>query len=349
MARWAKQPHLAVIMPAYNAETFLPQAIDSILAQSWSNFSLFIIDDGSTDSTAQIVASYADADARVHSITIPNGGPAKARNIGLELAESISDYILFCDADDEYLPDAFSSFMETAAPDSDIVIGGFTIINPDGSQNHYYEPAQHLASDQFGQELSSLYKANLLNQVWGKLFRSRLIAENQIRFPDYRWGEDRLFMFRCLECSNCIDVFPACNYLYKMHTTTSLITGFYAKKVDICVLVDEYARSLCRKFHVFDDSWFRTMFLKSIFSCISTLYSPSCTLSRKEKREYVRRILCNPNIMSRIEGVSGGMFAKILSFLLRTRSVVLTLAAARLSVFLSAAMPKLFQKIKHKK
>ena len=344
-------PLLAVILPAYNAEAYLAAAVESILAQSYPRFSLLIVDDGSRDGTLRIAQAFAGKDTRVRVLSLPNGGPARARNAALDLvqAEGKADYVVFCDADDAYLPDAFSSFLAAAASGAELVLGGFTIVNPDGTRNDYREPSRSLTSAELGSTLADLYKANLLNQVWGKLFRAELIFSNGIRFPDYRWGEDRLFIFRCLSCCASLEVISECNYLYYMHTATSLITGFYEKKAEICLEVDEAARGLCAQFSVSDDGWFRTMFLKSIFSCISTLYSPSCPLSYREKRAYVRTILCKDAVTERLKHVSGGFFARALSLVLRTRSVSLALLAARLAAFLSTASPKLFQRIKHKK
>ena len=91
-------PRVSVIVPVFNEEAYLPQCIDSLLAQSLANIEFICVDDGSTDATPAILANYARTDARVKVITQSNAGPAKARNRAIEVARG--DYLYCCDADD---------------------------------------------------------------------------------------------------------------------------------------------------------------------------------------------------------------------------------------------------------
>lgn len=350
------KPHISVIMPAYNAEKFISAASESILAQSYENLSLIIVNDGSTDSTAQIAAELSKKDRRACLITVNNGGPANARNSGLDAALlypekyglPIPDYIMFCDADDEYLPDAFERAV-SSSEEADIVFMGFTIVNPDGTKNDYFEPDAAYTPDTVGKVFPKLYTANLLNQVWGKLFKAALIRDNGFRFPDYRWGEDRLFIYDCLEKSQRISVMSNCGYLYKMYNSASLISGYYDRKPEVCIISDKRVRELCGKFNVEDDSECRYMFLKSVFSCLTNLYSPSCRISKAEKRAYAGRILENGYIKERIKSTGGGSAAKLISGVLSSGSVSLSLFTAGLLTKMSSAAPLLFEKIKHRK
>ena len=92
---------VSVIMPAYNSEVYIRESIDSVLAQSFTDFELIVVDDGSTDTTAAIVKSYADS--RIRLIRQANQGVSVARNTGLEAAQG--QFITFLDSDDLYYPD----------------------------------------------------------------------------------------------------------------------------------------------------------------------------------------------------------------------------------------------------
>ena len=92
---------VSVIMPAYNSEVYIRESIDSVLAQSFTDFELIVVDDGSTDTTAAIVESYTDS--RIRLIRQPNRGVSEARNTGIEAARG--QYITFLDSDDLYYPD----------------------------------------------------------------------------------------------------------------------------------------------------------------------------------------------------------------------------------------------------
>ncbi len=341
-------PVVTIIMPAYNAEKQIRKSVSSVLSQTVRNLELIVVDDGSRDDTLSILQELQEQDLRLRVISVKNGGPANARNIGLNAVRRETEFIMFADADDELLPDAAEKAI-SAADGADLVLFGFTIVNADGTRNDYYEPHGVYFGNTLGQELANLYKANMLNQVWAKLFRAEMLLENNIRFPDYRWGEDRLFIFQCLEKQRKLVVLPDCLYLYEMHEGESLITGFYDKKPDVCVQIDEEMLKLCQRFGVEKDGFFRYMFVKSIFSCLTNLYSPSCRLTKEEKANYTQAILQNPYIREHCRGVAGGLPAKTVSAVLCSGNVPLNLAAARAAVALGKAAPKLFQKIKHRK
>ena len=89
---------VSVIMPVYNGEQFLKEAIDSVLNQTYKNIELIIVNDGSTDSTEKIILEYVEKDSRVKYLLVEHGGAGKARNRGIDKANGA--FITFCDADD---------------------------------------------------------------------------------------------------------------------------------------------------------------------------------------------------------------------------------------------------------
>ena len=125
-------PAISVVMSVYNGQRYLAQAVESVLAQTFRNFEFIIIDDGSTDRTAAILADYAKRDARIRIISHENKGRATSLNIGIDVARS--GYIARMDADDACLPDRFQQqldFLE-AHPDVGIVGGAVEVVNGNG-------------------------------------------------------------------------------------------------------------------------------------------------------------------------------------------------------------------------
>lgn len=334
-------------MPAFNAEKYISQAIESILGQTYQNIELTVVDDGSTDGTLGILQSFAERDNRVKILSTDNSGPANARNFALDSLDGSSDFVMFCDADDTLEPNMVEKAVKEAENGADFVIMGFTIIDADGTESKYCEEDRRLDSDTMGTELGKLYKANLLNQVWGKLFRSDIIYESTIRFPDYRWGEDRFFVFDYLSHSYNVSVLSYCGYRYYMHPGQSLITSFLENKADICILIDERMEELCRKYNVDDDTPFRYMFAKSIFSCFANLFSPNCMLTRREKRKYIKKIINDANVLRRIKGADGSPYIKIVTWVIECNSVTVNMIAAAFTAFFSRLLPNSFRKIKH--
>ena len=100
-------PTVSVVIPAYNAEEYIAETLDSVLSQNYSDYEILVIDDGSTDHTGEVLAHYGD---RIHLFQKPNGGPASARNLGLKHARG--RYIAFLDSDDLWHPEKLARQVE---------------------------------------------------------------------------------------------------------------------------------------------------------------------------------------------------------------------------------------------
>lgn len=96
---------ISIIVPVYNTEKYLSACLDSILTQSFTDFELLLVDDGSTDKSGEICDEYAQKDSRIRVFHKENGGVSSARNLGIE--EAVGDYLHFVDADDIVLSGAY--------------------------------------------------------------------------------------------------------------------------------------------------------------------------------------------------------------------------------------------------
>ena len=320
-----KQLKVSVIMPAYNSEKYIERSIKSVLSQTHSALELIVVDDGSTDRTPAILRRLASGDSRLRVVRTENHGPALARNVALEqVAEDAGQY----------------DYDQTASQ---------ALLVDEGKEREYHEFDCLVRTQDMRTAFPRLYKANLLNQVWAKLYSARILRESSIRFQDYLWGEDRLFVFDYLERCSLIAVRSECKYRYIMHAGESLISRFYPKKFTVCIEADIRAQELCRKYGVADDADLRYMFAKSVFSCITTLFSPSCTLSDEGRLIYINEIRANPRVQQRCRDTSGGAPANALCRVLRRGRPRVILNTFRLVAAVGEQAPDLFMKLKHRK
>ena len=118
---------ISVIVPVYNVENYIHHCVDSILSQSFSDFELLLIDDGSNDKSGLICDEYARKDSRIKVYHKENGGVSSARNLGIEKANG--EWICFIDADDYVRQDFFSDIQQYLFNDVDIVHWGFCYDN----------------------------------------------------------------------------------------------------------------------------------------------------------------------------------------------------------------------------
>lgn len=201
----------------YNAELYIEETINSVLNQSYQNFELLIIDDGSNDASANICEKISAKDERVRIIREKNGGVSSARNCGI--ANAKWEWILFIDSDDIVDNDYVQSFIPFMRKNSLAQHAGCKISHLDKKQEIY-----HIASTKSNEESKGfiqLYSKNLLySSVWGKLFNKSIIIDNNIRFnEEINNGEDRLFVSDYLLCPeiNSIDIIPKMSYNYILH------------------------------------------------------------------------------------------------------------------------------------
>ena len=179
---------LSVIIPVYNVEVYIEKCLDSIARQSYNDFEVIIIDDGSTDHSSQIISRYIRSDSRFFLFQQVNRGVSAARNTGLKMARG--EYITFVDPDDWIDKDMYSIMLKGAFQDNyDIIICNWFVANEDGTIS------KHLISGQI--DIRS--NCDLLTEikkigacVWNKIFRAALINE---WFPEeISIGEDWLFL-----------------------------------------------------------------------------------------------------------------------------------------------------------
>lgn len=205
-----QQFSISVIVPIYNAERTLQKCIDSILNQSFIDFELLLINDGSTDNSMNICEAYVKDDARVKAFNKINGGVSSARNLGLKNATG--EWVCFIDSDD-YLPgDALERLLNNDM--EDLVVGGFARILS-GSAD--FPKWMNLVVG--GNDLSSFLTQNidtiLFRVPWAKLFKRNIIEKNNLSFDEnLTFGEDTLFVVTYLQYTNSIRLCKSICYNY---------------------------------------------------------------------------------------------------------------------------------------
>lgn len=181
---------ISVIIPAYNAARTIRRCIQSVLDQTYTEWEMIIVDDGSKDDTLDICQSYDDSQIRV--LHKENGGVSSARNHGLKFAQG--DYIAFIDSDDFIEADYLEHLSQGL--DYDIVISGFCYENTPESSSFHLKLANREA---VGRELSKLINADQLCYPWGRLFKRSIIETYHIRFDEaMRFAEDNVFNWEYL-------------------------------------------------------------------------------------------------------------------------------------------------------
>jgi glycosyltransferase involved in cell wall biosynthesis len=230
---------ISIIVPAYNVENFLPNCIESIITQTYSNFELIIVNDGSTDLSGDICNSFAKNDVRIKVIHQENKGLVKARQSGLQLASG--KYILYIDGDD-YVESRFCELLikETYNFDADIVIGGY-IRNYRGRMITVKNilPAGRYENDEIEKIWDKMiftgdfFSHGISTYSWGKLFKRDILIPIQMAIPsNITIGEDAACVYPFISKSSKLVITSASNYHYVQHQS-SMLKSFTNVKSEI--------------------------------------------------------------------------------------------------------------------
>lgn len=202
-------PLISVIVPVYNVEKYLRQCIDSILAQTYKNFELILVDDGSKDKSGEICDEYAKKDPRIRVYHKKNGGASSARNYGLDNAKG--EYISFCDSDDYVEPSWLSIFIDGMS-NADMVISSMSFIREDiGIERSIYK--YNINDPALGWTLLELQGES--GFPVNKCYRSVIIEKYKIRFNEsYVLYEDEEFVSNYLSHAASVSFSKEATYNY---------------------------------------------------------------------------------------------------------------------------------------
>lgn len=218
-----KESLISIIVPVFNAERFLPQCIESILCQSYVNWEMIAVDDGSTDKSLEILNAYSAKDPRIHIISKGNEGVSIARNVALSQAKG--DYVYFVDADDEVMPNGLKILLEEMEnTQATFVKSDFLPIDEQGKQV-FINKKQVIRQRYDGKMMESgkFFKKILMKEyfLWTCLFRKEIIEKHHILFiPHCRLMEDAAFVVDYLLYSDRNVYKNACVYGYRKYDGT---------------------------------------------------------------------------------------------------------------------------------
>jgi len=256
-------PKISVIVPVYKVELYLHQCIDSILAQTYKNLEVILVNDGSPDNCGAICDEYAEKDNRIKVIHKENGGLSDARNAGIDIATG--GYLAFIDSDDWIEPDMVEvlynnlvnanadisccgmhyAYMNINVPFANIT--GITILN-----------SEQAISESFSNK-------KITTTAWGKLYKKHIFRD--IRYPVGRFHEDEFVIIEVLLAANCVVTDTASKYYYRQRKGSIINKDYSSKKMDASDAFEKKIKTIKDK----RPNLYPAMFLKTRISVLSTM------------------------------------------------------------------------------
>ena len=283
----------SIIIPAFNAEKTIEYALSSVIKQSFTDFEVIIINDGSTDNTTEMCERFILTDNRFKTIQQANLGASAARNNGIKSATG--DYVVFLDSDDCYSADYLFELKKMIDEQTDC----------DNYWCSFDTDIKSTTSDSNTSIVELFDKTQIMdlhakmydNVLWNKAFKRDILIKNQIFMPeDLSLGEDLIFNLRYLDCTNgkiAINTSPL--YHYSTANNNSLDRKYRSDLLEIFQRIDQTLLNYLNKWNV-DDSQMQLYYNSVFFHFEKVLYNtyrPECCLSKREKKKYNSNILKN--------------------------------------------------------
>ncbi|MBQ7258131.1 MAG: glycosyltransferase family 2 protein [Abditibacteriota bacterium] len=289
---------VSIIVPVYNSEKWIDRCVDSILAQTYTNWQLILIDDGSTDNTPAILDEFKEKDDRIVVFHIKNGGVANARNVGLSAATG--EFITFCDSDDCYEPDYFEILInmhkETGA---ELVVSSFFIDFPTKTKIKEALVLGLFKDNDISNVILNFFDT-YFQALWNKLFLTKVIKDNKIDFPlHFSICEDSCFILDYISCINSVFCGDKPIYHYVQNNSSSLTKRYNKEAVDADRVVIKKLNALADKYSCNSDDFkticenhFNKTMCKQVFSCLIS------NESKAEKRKVFKIFRSNESAVS---------------------------------------------------
>lgn len=279
---------ISVIVPCYNIEQHLPKCIDSLLAQTYPDFELLLIDDGSADGTLNVCNAYKDKDPRIKVFTHPNKGVSYTRNRGIEVAAG--KYLMFIDGDDYVKGDYIEKLVAAAKKGSWPICGMINVRNGNEVENGNYRELLQVYPENVlkKEDLIDLLKFSSLSSPCARIYDKAVILGHAVLFDEETtYQEDLIFNLkyvRHIEQSTVLNYF---GYYYIEHSVSS--TGRYHKKFDHLDIIAEELGNMVRNCE--DELAVKEFIFQTILRQIANMFHRDARTQKEDKIQSLNYLL----------------------------------------------------------
>ncbi|WP_019391968.1 glycosyltransferase family 2 protein [Priestia filamentosa] len=322
-----QRPTISIVIPVYKAELFLNQCIDSILNQTFSDFEIILINDGSPDRCGEICDEYAMKDSRIRVIHKENEGVSVARNTGIDCVTG--KFLTFVDSDDWIEPNMLEENVRILEKtESDLLVTGiiFEYLNENNSQVRKSSETINATSKRaIGESIILLEKARIFGYAANKIYRTDLIKSEKLKFnKDVTYMEDLLFICEVYRKIKSVHISNKAYYHYCIRGEGSLSSGFTPNLYQTIGEISEQIDSLFKYYNIESREYPANLpdgYIHGIQTCIYNNYHINCDWSNKEKRHFLYTILRDQKFIEQMNNFRpSDFYSKLFVKLIRTKS-----------------------------
>lgn len=346
---------ISVIMPVYKVEKFVGKAIESMQAQTLTDYEFLIVDDGTPDNSGAICDEYAAKDSRIRVFHRENGGAPSARNMAMDVAKG--KYYYFMDSDDWVEPTMLEDMYNLAEEhQAQLVVSGYYI-------DTYYSDTEYLTLNQvqpdavydkesFRRNAYKLFDTNLLYTPWNKLFNREYIESKGLRFPVTFW-DDFPFVLSVIRDIDKVVVTSKQYYHFMRARAESETAAYRSNMYDKREEEHGWMLDLYNYWGVQDEASMEMVarrYVERLVGCVENVTNPRCTLSKAEKRKEIAKIISGEHARKCLKlARPRSTMMKVILLPIKWNNVTLTMLESRFVSKVKSSNTKMFATLKAKR
>lgn len=278
-------PQISIIVPIYNARKYLNDCIESVIRQTFQDWELILVDDGSKDGSGAICDAFAAKDPRIIVIHQENAGVSMARNAGIQ--KSRGAYIFFLDGDDHIQSNALESLLGAMlASDADCAVLSIDyVFEGQEKEEKYSLPSMEVVlSEKLNEIYREFYASHVFHTAWAKLYRNDIVKNNGILFEKgVSILEDGMFVSDYLKYSDRMVTLSDSFYFYRQFNADSLMKRFNSNAIEALEKKYEKEKYLRERLDENNLTFYYENFFGNIWTFITQIYSRSGYHSKKKR------------------------------------------------------------------
>lgn len=303
------KPKISVIVPVYNAEKYIKRCLESIYQQTFSDYEIILVNDGSTDQSLALCRKYAGKDERITVINKKNEGAGSARNAGIEVAKG--DYLAFPDVDDWFEPEMYHDLYDLAMTrDYDIVFSGANFYSQKSDGSLAYERTAvcdavcYTSQEECREHVMTFFPTSTIFDVpWNKLYKRMVAIKHGVRFSDTRRCQDAMFNIDFYNVIQSAAATDKAYYNYIQNTVESTQRKFPKNYIDINIAYFDDLISALQSWGIYNGDvkcHYDTSFVMAVYETMGMFENPNWKLSKQERKQYVLDILNKRDVQDRL-------------------------------------------------
>ena len=302
-------PRISIIVPIYNAEKYIDRCMKAIYSQTFKDYEIILVNDGSTDNSKEMCLAYQSKDPRITFIDKKNEGAGSARNAGIEIARG--EYLAFPDVDDWFEPEMYSELYQASETGKyDVVFSGVNYYKKNSMDDLVFDRTDLgktmtcNSQEECRKNIMTVFPTTTIFDVpWNKLYKRSIAIEHKVRFSDTRRCQDAMFNIDFYNAIGSAISVGKAYYNYIENTNEDVQRKFPKNYIDINVSYFTKLISTLTAWGMYKDDiklHYDSSFVIAVYGTMGRFDNPRWDLSKKEKKQYVIDIINREDVQKMI-------------------------------------------------